>query len=617
MDAQAALFLEKLNKLSFAELRDAALKLYLEKRDISRKYTEMESSSSEMTLQYQQMQGERDAALYEVKQLTLINADLADQNAKLRQMMFGTSSEKSSGLKSQPESSEVTDPLDEDGLQEEPEGTGDPAGSESSDGKESNGDENSKGKGGGTGKTGSNGRKSRRDIFTGMAERVVFEFDIDKYNEEYGEGNWRFGPWHAHDSVIHVKAYSYHQITYTPVLSVGLEHTAVTIPWEGAILPGSYASSSLLAALICEKNGMYLPLYRQEHDPGHFGFELSRQTASNWINNCAMDHLEPVYEYMMQMLRDQEYQQCDETTYHVVQEDGHTQYMWVHCTSELSEDNKIIIYCYDSSRSADHLRRFYAGLDHEIKLTSDAYSAYYTIRTETGGLIINCGCNMHSRRRFSNAMLLLPKEARSDESNPEVRALSLLGEMYGANTPLSSVSPEERAAVRDTLVREKMMAFLDFVHETDMDDPLLSGVMKDALAYTVNHEEDLCRFLDDPFIPADNGFCERSVKAIALIRKNSLFSYSVRGANATAICCSLIATAKEHGADPYYYIKYLLEKVSSYARKGQLRDWSLYEDLMPWSDVYQSYEKKEKEDLIWQKAPPGNERPRTPRKRAS
>lgn len=609
MDAQMAAFSEKLSSLSENELRETAMELYLGKRDIYRKYTALEDSTSEMAIQYQQMKGERDAALYEVKKLTKVNSDLMETVSKYKQMLFGTSSEKTSKIMSQPESSEVSDPLDEDGPSDEPD-TGTP-------GSGSGG-----GKGGGNSgrKTKDTGRKDRRDVFEGMPERVTFEYDLDALNEEYGEGNWRFGPWHQHDTVVYVKGYSYHLKTYTPVISVGLEHTAVTVPWDGALIPKSYASSSLLSQMFVETYNMFIPLYRQEHDPGHYGFILSRQTASNWMQRCALEYLLPVYEYMKETVRDQRYQQCDETKYRVIEagpDAGSIQYMWVHCTSELSTDPTIICYCYSSSRSADHLREFYAGLDHEIYLTSDAYSAYPAISCELDGLIVNCGCLMHARRRFADALLLLPAKVRSDESLPENRGIALMSDIYSANTPLGSVSPEERAAVRGTEVCERVDSFYDFVHETDRNDPSLSEKTRDALRYAVNNETELRRFLEDPFIPADNGFCERSVKAIALSRKNSLFSYSIKGAHVTAIACSLIATAKAHDADPYHYIKYLLDRMPAFVRPGSGMDRSYLEDMMPWSDSYKAYEKKAKEDLVWQQAPPDDERPKTPKKQAS
>lgn len=65
-----------------------------------------------------------------------------------------------------------------------------------------------------------------------------------------------------------------------------------------------------------------------------------------------------------------------------------------------------------------------------------------------------------------------------------------------------------------------------------------------------------------------------------------------------AIFC-LVQTAKLNGVNPYYYLRYVLERVPAiplFARDGS----SFLEELMPWSsqlqDAVRSYEKeKEKE----------------------
>ena len=62
---------------------------------------------------------------------------------------------------------------------------------------------------------------------------------------------------------------------------------------------------------------------------------------------------------------------------------------------------------------------------------------------------------------------------------------------------------------------------------------------------------------------------------------------------------SLVETAKLNGVNPYYYLRYVLERMSAiplFAREGN----SILEELMPWSSKLQeavrSYEKeKEKE----------------------
>jgi len=99
---------------------------------------------------------------------------------------------------------------------------------------------------------------------------------------------------------------------------------------------------------------------------------------------------------------------------------------------------------------------------------------------------------------------------------------------------------------------------------------------------------------------------------VAQGRRNYLFSNTVSGAEATVIASTLIETAKSNGAEPYFYLKYLLEQMPQHLYdkgKGHLPE------MMPWSDAYRNYEISQKQNLANHMAPPGNEKPRTPRKR--
>ena len=58
---------------------------------------------------------------------------------------------------------------------------------------------------------------------------------------------------------------------------------------------------------------------------------------------------------------------------------------------------------------------------------------------------------------------------------------------------------------------------------------------------------------------------------------------------------SLVETAKLNGVNPYYYLRYVLERMSTiplFARDGS----SIFDELMPWSsqlqDAIRSYEKE-------------------------
>ena len=128
----------------------------------------------------------------------------------------------------------------------------------------------------------------------------------------------------------------------------------------------------------------------------------------------------------------------------------------------------------------------------------------------------------------------------------------------------------------------------------------------------IRHTVKSCGMLDDPMIPADNGFAERCIKPFACARRNWLFSYSIEGAEAATTLFTLVETAKANNAHPYYYLKYLLETLSTQkVGKGM----SFLDDCMPWSGVYRTYEANEKQlamRFFANQCPP--ERPKTPRK---
>ena len=75
-----------------------------------------------------------------------------------------------------------------------------------------------------------------------------------------------------------------------------------------------------------------------------------------------------------------------------------------------------------------------------------------------------------------------------------------------------------------------------------------------------------------------------------------------------------VELAKANGVDPYYYIKYLLDIMPGYIRKN--RPIEDAQSLFPWSDAFRAYADKERSSYLASlKAPPGNQKPKTPRMR--
>ena len=69
-------------------------------------------------------------------------------------------------------------------------------------------------------------------------------------------------------------------------------------------------------------------------------------------------------------------------------------------------------------------------------------------------------------------------------------------------------------------------------------------------------------YLDHGFLELDNNTAERSIRPIALGRKNYLFMGSERGGKSAAIIYSLIETAKLNNVDPCAWLSFVLSCIA-------------------------------------------------------
>jgi len=457
----------------------------------------------------------------------------------------------------------------------------------------------------------------RDEDLSKLPQNTEFRLDIAGLDQEYGEGNWRIAFWHNHRTVEVNPQTAYVLNTYSPVISVGLEHELHTIKNPDVLLKNSIASASLVAFVLYQKFFMSLPLYRQEWCFENFGLILSRQTICNWVIRFSFDLFGPIYDYLKSLMLAIPYHQCDETTL-LVNNDGRPagskSYLWVHITSELLNTHPIILFCYELTRGTDHLRKFYE--DFKGYITCDAYCSYKVLGKENQDIIAVCGCLMHMRRRYARSLALIDKSKLSDTeilSLPETTALMLIGRIYDADESLKSLSATERKAKREDVVSPLVDEYFKFVDGIDTSDPLISNRLLDAVNYSKNQKEFLLMFLKDGNIPIDNGASERHIRAAAIGRKNFMFCDSIDGAEAVAIMYTIVETAKANNANVYFYLKYVLEQMPRYMEGT---DFGFLERMLPWSLEYKEYERNHTSG-VKADSPPGifSSKPRTPRKK--
>ncbi len=152
-----------------------------------------------------------------------------------------------------------------------------------------------------------------------------------------------------------------------------------------------------------------------------------------------------------------------------------------------------------------------------------------------------------------------------------VKQIALL---YDVEKEAKGKSPDDRVALR----QEKAKPVFDEL-ETWLQAqlPKLSGKTKlaGAIRYALGRMPKARAYLSDGRLELDNNICERSIRPIALGRKNYLFMGSVGGGKAAAIAYTLIETAKMNNVDPEAWLTWVLER---------LPDHKIHRinELMPW-----------------------------------
>jgi hypothetical protein len=336
--------------------------------------------------------------------------------------------------------------------------------------------------------------------------------------------------------------------------------------------PNSLASPTAAAHIMSQKFVLGLPLYRQEQNLEREGFKLSRQTMANWMITGA-SWLDKIYSHMLAKLLQRDILHADETPLQVLKEADRAaqtkSYMWLYRTGR--DGPPIVLFEYQPTRTGEHPSRFlnkFSGFLHV-----DGYAAYENL---PGVTLV--GCWAHARRKFVEAVTVLPAPERKKGGTHSHIGLAFCDKLFAIERDLKDRTPEERAANREALSKPVLDAFRLWLD--DMADKVLpKSAIGTAINYCRNQWPKLTAFLSDGRLELDNNRSERSIKPFVIGRKNWLFANTPRGARSSAVIFSIVETAKENGLNPYVYLTYLFEQLPNINCKDPLA----LDQLLPWS----------------------------------
>ena len=352
----------------------------------------------------------------------------------------------------------------------------------------------------------------------------------------------------------------------------------VKAPHPKALLHGSAVSPSLAAAVMNGKYVNAVPLYRLEQEFTRYGLLITRQNMANWMIRLGEEYLAVLYDYLHEKLYDYHVIQADETPV-LVNHDGRPagskSYMWVYRSGHLYQDKQIVLYDYHKTRNSSHPKMFlkdYSGI-----CVTDGYQVYHQMEKERENLRI-AGCWVHARRRFDEAMNVLPKDQQ--KKSDAYLVMKQIQAIYREEGKLKELAADERLEQRQLVVKPLVDALFVYLQKQNPSVPA-TGQLRKAYTYILNQEKYLRVFLEDGEVPIDNNASERAIRGFCIGKKNWQMIDSINGAKASAIIYSIAETAKANNLKPYDYFEHVLNEIPKHMDDS---DRSFLDDLLPWSE---------------------------------
>ena len=207
-----------------------------------------------------------------------------------------------------------------------------------------------------------------------------------------------------------------------------------------------------------------------------------------------------------------------------------------------------------------HLRHF-KGILH-----ADGYAGFNAIFEKRH--VTEAACWAHVRRKFFDVHVV-------NGSPLAKEALDKIAALYVIEAQIKGWPPNERQQYREHHAAPLVTDLKAWLEDTL---GRLSGKseLAGAMRYALSRWKALTNFIHDGRTSIDNNAAERSIRGIALGRKNYLFAGSDNGRNRAAAIYSLIETCKLNAIDPEAYLRDIIARIPDHKinRIGELLPWN-------------------------------------------
>ena len=354
----------------------------------------------------------------------------------------------------------------------------------------------------------------------------------------------------------------------------------VQAPAPSRPIPGSMATSNLLAYILVSKFDDHLPLYRLNEIFARMGADVPDSTLVEWCGR-AMQVLKPLTDRIETEIMASDLLHADDTPIRVLDRSLREKGLgkgvkqgriWAYVRDQRPWAGTAppgAVYAFAPDWKEDHVR-------HHLRNTSgilqaDGYKGYaklYAAAVDGKTRFREAACWAHLRRDFHDVWT----ETKSEIAR---EALDRIGALYDIEREITGRPADVRLSVRQQHSKPKVEAFRVWAEQQLARIPGKGNLAK-AFRYGLSRWASFCLFLEDGRVGIDNNPSERALRPIGIGRKNWLFAGADTGAETLARAMTIIETAKLNGLDPQAYLADVLDRINDHMINR-------IDELLPWN----------------------------------
>ncbi len=352
-----------------------------------------------------------------------------------------------------------------------------------------------------------------------------------------------------------------------------------TAPQDAGGAKYDATAASLIALL---KYGSGLPFNRLQRLQGNLGIPLPASTQWD-VLWAIFPQISPAYQELIRQGAQGDVLYNDDTTVKILALMGERALQETIAEPQSTDRTGLFTSGVIATRDNRRIALFFSGRQHAgenlgdvLKLRAEALSAPIqmcdglsrNLPKELETIVANCLA--HARRQFVEIY-----DRFSDECRYVLEALKVVYH-HDAVARQRKMTPPRRLQYH----RVKSQQTMDRLHgwlKRQLDQKLVepNSALGSAIQYMLKRWDALTLFLHQPGAPLDNNICERALKKAILHRKNSLFYKTQNGALVGDLFMSLIYTCELCAANPFDYLTQLQRNADQVAAQPNL--W------MPWN----------------------------------